>query len=63
MSLIWPVLLIIAGVVLRANDQWFNGAHDVGNICFWVGIGLAVFCLFIFLVIMGGFAKLRRGGR
>ena len=35
--------LLIAGIVLAANGQWFNGAHTVGVVMIVVGaLGLLV---------------------
>lgn len=36
------LLLVIAGVILKANAGWFAGAATVGAICFWVGIVIFV---------------------
>lgn len=34
----WAILFIIAGVVLKANEQWFNGASTAGIILLVFGI-------------------------
>jgi hypothetical protein len=46
----WAILLIIAGVVLRANPLWFNGAATVGSIC--LGFGIAIVALWVILLLL-----------
>jgi hypothetical protein len=47
--------LIIAGIVLANNGQWFHGAHTVGVVCLVVGIVGVIIQLAIFAgAIFGG---------
>lgn len=36
------IVSVIAGIVLRANPDWFNGAHTIGTILMIVGIVICV---------------------
>jgi hypothetical protein len=49
--LIPGILLIIAGIVLKANTAWFAGAATVGSFCFAAGVILLV--LLVVLWILG----------
>jgi hypothetical protein len=46
----WAIVLILVGVVLKANPAWFNGAALVGGWC--IGIGVALVALWLFIVIL-----------
>lgn len=51
MGIFGPILLIIAGVILRANPAWFAGAATAGSVCLWFGIVILGLWLFIILVV------------
>lgn len=36
------IVSVIAGIVLRANPDWFNGAHTIGTVLLIVGIAICV---------------------
>lgn len=58
------LLLILVGVILRANDTWFNGAHTVGTVCLVVGIVIAVVeAVVLCLVLAAGASVTRRPRR
>lgn len=44
------IVLLLAGIVLRANPDWFNGAHTAGTVCLAFGL-LGV--LFVVLALVG----------
>lgn len=48
------LLLVLAGIVLRANPTWFNGAHTVGTVC--LDVGIVGFVLFVAIFLLGLFA-------
>lgn len=57
--------ILIAGLILRLTSGWFNGQHEVGDICLWVGgIGLAIQLVIGLLVgsIFASQARWYRGG-
>lgn len=57
------ILAIIAGLLLRANPQWFHGAHTVGTVALWYGIGvLAVELVVLVLIAVGAIFSSRGGG-
>jgi hypothetical protein len=47
-----PILLIIIGMILKANPMWFNGAAAVGAFCFWAGVIILVFVLVVWVIVI-----------
>lgn len=56
----WSIIFIIAGIVLKANDEWFNGAETVGTVSLWFGIITLVVQVLIVLVTLGAANKVRK---
>lgn len=59
MNVFTLLLVFVAGVVLRANSGWFNGAHTVGTVCVAASVvALAIIVLFIVLAaVVVGFTR------
>lgn len=59
-----PILtlpILIAGLILRLTNGWFNGQHTVGDICLWIGgVGIAIQLVIMLLVFLGVIAAARR---
>lgn len=48
-SIFW----LIAGFVLKANPQWFNGAHTVGVVLLvFGGVWLAIELIFLIILLL-----------
>jgi len=56
----WSIFFIIAGIVLRANDEWFNGAETVGTVSLWFGIITIAIQLIVFGLAAGLITKARK---
>lgn len=46
----FPILLVIAGIVLKANPLWFAGAATVGGFCFWIGVVWLVLVVIFWII-------------
>lgn len=47
----WSIIFIIAGIILKANDSWFNGAETVGTVSLWFGIATLAIQIALFAVV------------
>lgn len=60
MSIFGAIALIVGGILLEHNPDWFNGAHTIGTVLFWFGIALVILAV-IFTILAGGiFASFKR---